>query len=57
LETSNKFGRWWRGFCRIFQEVIIEETGEKQIPYTFYPEIMPNPMITNLLYDIVQARN
>ncbi len=53
LESAKSFGRWWDGFCRIFDEVMNEETGEKSIPYTFYDDIMLNPMILALVYDIV----
>jgi hypothetical protein len=34
-----------------------EETGEKSIPYTFYEDVMVNPVIIQLNYDLVQARN
>ena len=57
LESTKQFGRWWDGFCKIFDEIMHEETGEKSIPYTFYDDVMLNPVITQLHYDIVQARN
>lgn len=46
LESTKKFGRWWYGFCRIFEEISHEETSEKYIPYTFYDDVMLNPVIT-----------
>lgn len=54
LESSKKFGRWWDGFCRIFEESIDKETSEKTIRYTFYTEINKNPVIRMLSYDIVK---
>lgn len=35
LDSASKFGRWWDGFCIVFEEINNEETGEKLIPYTF----------------------
>lgn len=46
LDTNKQFGRWWDGFCKIFDERIHEETSEKYIPYTFYEDVMLNPVIT-----------
>jgi hypothetical protein len=46
LESANRFGRWWRGHCKIFEEKIREETGEKYLPYTFASDIMQNKMIS-----------
>lgn len=57
LESTRHFGRWWDGFCKIFEERIHEETSEKYIPYTFYDDVMLNPVITHLHYEIVQSRN
>lgn len=34
-----------------------EETSEKYIPYTFYEDIKFNPVVNQLIYDIVHARN
>ena len=57
LESTKQFGRWWDGFCKIFEERIHEETSEKYIPYTFYDDVMLNPVITHLHYEICQMRN
>lgn len=42
LDSTKQFGRWWDGFCKIFEERINEETSEKQIPFTFYDDVMLN---------------
>jgi hypothetical protein len=57
LESTRQFGRWCDGFCKIFEERIHEETSEKYIPYTFYEDVMLNPVITFLHYEICQQRN
>lgn len=56
LESANRFGRWWRGHCRIFEEKTREETGEKYLPYTFASDIMQNKMISQLQYEIIQQK-
>jgi dynein heavy chain len=56
LDSTKQFGRWWDGFCKIFEERIHEETSEKYIPFTFYDDVNLNPVITKLNYDIVQCR-
>jgi hypothetical protein len=45
LESTKSFGRWWRGFCSVFEERVNEENAEKYIPYTFYDDVMHNGMI------------
>ena len=57
LESTKQFGRWWDGWCRIFAEINNEETSEKYIPYTFYDDVMLNPVITHLHYEICQMRS
>jgi dynein heavy chain len=57
LESTKQFGRWWDGFCKIFEERTHEETQDKYIPFTFYEDVMVNPVITQLHFEIVQARN
>jgi dynein heavy chain len=57
LESAKSFGRWWDGFCRIFEERFHEETSDKYIPYTFHDDMMINPVITQLHYEIVHAKN
>jgi len=46
LEATTLFGRWWDGYCRVFDERLHEETAEKYIPYTFFPDVMQNKMIS-----------
>ncbi len=57
LESTKSFGRWWDGFCKIFEERMHEETAEKYIPYTFFDDVMQNKMITQLNYEIIQFKN
>ena len=57
LESTSRFGRWWDGFCIIFQEKINPETTEKCIPFTFYDDVVKNPVIVMLNYEICQSRN
>jgi len=56
LDSTKQFGRWWDGFCKIFEERNNEETSEKYIPYTFYEDVMVNPVITQLNYEVTQQR-
>jgi dynein heavy chain, axonemal len=56
LESTKSFGRWWRGFCTVFEERLHEETAEKYIPYTFFDDVMQNKMISQLHFEIVQYK-
>jgi dynein heavy chain len=40
LESTKSFGRWWNGYCKIFEERVNEENAEKYIPYTFFDDVM-----------------
>jgi dynein heavy chain len=53
LDSTKFFGRWWDGFCKIFEEKTDNETSEKIIPYTFYEDVMMNPEVIILNYEIV----
>ena len=53
LESAKRFGRWWHGFCKIFEETTDKETSEKTIRYTFYDDIVRNRVIAQLNMDIV----
>lgn len=53
LESAKKFGRWWDGFCKVFEETIDKDTSEKTIRYTFYDDIVRNRVIAQLNMDIV----
>ena len=57
LESTRCFGRWWDGFCKIFDEIAHEDNAEKYIPYTFFDDVMQNKMITQLNYEIVKCKN
>ena len=52
LQSAKKFGRWLDGYCKIFEEQIDKDTGEKSIRYTFYDELNQNPVICNLQMEI-----
>ena len=55
-ESCRQFGRWWDGFCKIFEERIHEETSERYIPYTFYDDVKVNPVINYLIFEIGQIK-
>lgn len=52
LQSAKKFGRWWDGYCKIFEETVDKDTSEKSIKYTFYDELNQNPVICNLQMEI-----
>jgi dynein heavy chain len=52
LQSAKKFGRWLDGFCKIFEEQVDKDTGEKSIRYTFYDELNQNPVICSLQMEI-----
>lgn len=52
LQSAKKFGRWLDGYCKIFEEQVDKDTGEKSIRYTFYDELNQNPVICNLQMEI-----
>jgi len=56
LDSSKAFGRWWKGFCTIFEQKTNSETGENYIPFTFNTQISRNKMVIDLQYDIMQQR-
>lgn len=53
LESAKRFGRWWDGHCKIFEETTDKETSEKTIRYTFYDDIVRNRVIAAVNYEIV----
>lgn len=55
IEASKKFGRWWDGYARIFEERVDNESSEKSIKYTFYTEVNKNPVVRILGMEIVKA--
>jgi dynein heavy chain len=56
LESAKKFGRWWKGHCRIFEKRTTGDTSEDAIPFTFFDDINESPMITDTNAKIVQAK-
>ena len=50
------FGRWWQGYCTIFEEKTDPDTSEKYIPFTFNDEIVENPVVIALKVEILQKR-
>lgn len=57
LESTACFGRWWKGFCVVFEEKINEENAERYIPYTFLDDVMQNKMVSQLQFEIIKYRN
>jgi dynein heavy chain len=56
LDSAKSFGRWWKGFCIIFEEKPNPETAEMYIPFTFFDEVNESPMITDVSAKLVQAK-
>jgi len=56
LESAKAFGRWWKGYCIIFEEKPNPETAEMYIPFTFFDEVNESPMITDISAKLVQAK-
>lgn len=55
LLSSQKFGRWWDGFCKIFEEQDDKNSQAKIIKYTFYDDVILNPVVTSLTSEITTA--
>jgi len=53
IESTKNFGRWKNQTCKVFVEQIDNETSEKMIKYTFYDDVIKNPVITALSKDII----
>ena len=56
LESAKKFGRWWKGHCRIFEKANKADSSEDAIPFTFFDDVNESPMITDISAKIVQAK-
>jgi dynein heavy chain len=54
LDSTKKFGRWWDGYCKIFDPIPDNDSSEQSIPFTFFDDINHNPVITALNLEIVQ---
>lgn len=52
LQSAKKFSRWLDGYCKVFDEAVDKDTGEKSIRYTFYDELNQNPVICALQMEI-----
>jgi dynein heavy chain len=55
IESTKKFGRWKDRTCKVFEESVDNDTSEKLIKYTFYDDVIKNPVITALSKDIVDS--
>jgi len=53
LDSCQRFGRWWDGHCKIFEETTDKDTSEKTIRFTFYTDIVRNRVIAQLNMEIV----
>jgi dynein heavy chain len=53
IESTKMFGRWKNTTCKVFQENVDNDTGERIIKYTFYDDVIKNPVITSLSKDII----
>jgi dynein heavy chain len=53
IESTKFFGRWKNETCKVFLEQVDNETSEKMIKYTFYDDVIKNPVITALSKDII----
>jgi dynein heavy chain len=40
LQSAKKFGRWLDGYCKICEEQVDKDTGEKSIRFTFYDDLI-----------------
>ena len=54
LDSTKKFGRWWDGYCKIFEEKTDKDSSEPTIPFTFFDDVNHNPVVTALNLEIVQ---
>ena len=54
LDSTKKFGRWWDGYCKIFETIPDKDSSEQTIPFTFFDDVNHNPVITALNLEIVQ---
>ena len=53
IESTKRFGRWWDGFCKVFEESVDKDTSEKTIRYTFYDDVNHNPVVALLSLELV----
>ena len=54
LDSTKKFGRWWDGYCKIFDTIPDKDSSEQTIPFSFFDDVNHNPVITALNLEIVQ---
>ena len=53
IDSTKRFGRWWDGFCKVFEETVDKDTSEKTIKYTFFDDVNHNPVVTQLSLELV----
>jgi len=53
IDSTKRFGRWWDGFCRVFEETVDKDTSEKTIRYTFFDDVNHNPVVAALSLELV----
>ena len=53
LDSTKKFGRWWDGFCKIFEEKVDKDSTEPTIPFTFFDDVNHNPVVSALNLEIM----
>lgn len=53
IDSTKRFGRWWDGFCRVFEETVDKDTSEKTIRYTFFDDVNHNPVVVTLSLELV----
>jgi dynein heavy chain len=46
IDSTKRFGRWWDGFCKVFEETVDRDTSEKTIRYTFFDDVNINPVVS-----------
>lgn len=52
LDASKNFGRWYDGHCIIYPESQDTDTSEKSIRYTFYDDVIQNPVLSTMTTEI-----
>ena len=53
IESTKRFGRWWDGFCKVFEESVDKDTSEKTIRYTFFDDVNHNPVVALLSLEMI----
>lgn len=53
IDSTKRFGRWWDGFCKVFEETVDKDTSEKNIKYTFFDDVNHNPVVSQISLELV----